>query len=40
VKSLIEGKEAESLGGHFYLKYTLKNTVSPEFKGDIRLQNE
>ena len=23
-KILIEGKEAETLGGHFYLKYTLK----------------
>ena len=40
VKLLIEGKEAETLGGHFYLKYTLKNTVSPEYKGDIKVGNE
>jgi spore germination protein GerM len=28
VKVLVEGKEIETLGGHFYLKYPLKNTVS------------
>jgi hypothetical protein len=27
-KILIEGKEIETLGGHFYLKYTLKNVIT------------
>ncbi|MBI5848806.1 MAG: GerMN domain-containing protein [Nitrospirae bacterium] len=27
LKVLVEGKEIESLGGHFYLKYPLKNTL-------------
>lgn len=31
-KILIEGKEMETLGGHLYLKYTLRNTVSYEFR--------
>ncbi|MFZ5908205.1 MAG: GerMN domain-containing protein [Nitrospirota bacterium] len=31
VKVLIEGKEVETLGGHFYLLYPLKDMVSPEF---------
>jgi len=30
VKILIEGQEIETLGGHFYLKYPLKDTVSIE----------
>lgn len=30
VKVLIEGKEVETLGGHFYLKYPLKGIVSYE----------
>lgn len=30
IKILVEGKEMETLGGHFYLKYPLKNTVSYE----------
>lgn len=30
VKILIEGKEVETLGGHFYLKYPLKGIVSYE----------
>jgi spore germination protein GerM len=30
VKVLIEGKEVETLGGHFYLLYPLKNMVSNE----------
>jgi spore germination protein GerM len=37
VKILIDGKEAESLGGHFYLKYPLKNTVAYDYTGDERL---
>jgi|SRR3990172_668407 len=40
VKILIEGKEAETLGGHFYLKYALKNTVSYEFIGDKEIADE
>jgi len=31
VKVLIEGKEAETLGGHFYLLYPLKDMVSYEY---------
>lgn len=37
VKILIEGKEAETLGGHFYLKFPLKNTVAYDFKGDTKV---
>ena len=40
VKLLVEGKEIETLGGHFYLKYPLKNTFSAEIKGDGKLQDE
>ncbi len=40
IKILIEGKEAETLGGHFYLKYPLKNTVAYDFKGDSKVSNE
>jgi hypothetical protein len=32
VKVLIEGKEAETLGGHLYLLYPLKDTVSYEYR--------
>jgi hypothetical protein len=32
VKVLIEGKEIETLGGHLYLLYPLKDIVSPELK--------
>jgi spore germination protein GerM len=39
-KILIEGKEVETLGGHFYLKYALKNTFSAEIKGDGKIQDE
>jgi hypothetical protein len=37
VKILVEGKEIETLGGHFYLKYPLKNLASYEFRGDTRI---
>jgi hypothetical protein len=40
VKILVEGKEIETLGGHFHLKYPLKNTFSVETKGDSTVQNE
>ena len=40
IKILIEGKEAETLGGHFFLKYPLKNTFASELKGDIKIQDE
>jgi hypothetical protein len=40
VKILVEGKELESIGGHFYLKYPLKNLVSYQPREDIRLKNE
>lgn len=39
-KILIEGKEIETLGGHFYLKYALKNTFSAEIKGDGKITDE
>ncbi|MGE5299743.1 MAG: GerMN domain-containing protein [Acidobacteriota bacterium] len=37
IKVLIEGKEADSLGGHVYLKYPLKNIVAYDYTGDERL---
>ncbi len=40
IKILIEGKEAETLGGHFYLKYPLKNTVAYDFKGDAKVSDD
>ena len=40
IKILIEGKEAETLGGHIYLRHPLKNTVAYEFKGDARVSDE
>lgn len=39
-KILVEGKEIETLGGHFYLKYTLKNLLPYEFKGEKKILNE
>jgi len=40
VKVLIDGKEAETAGGHIFLKYGLKNTVSGEYKADVKPGNE
>ena len=40
IKILIEGKEAETLGGHIYLKYPLKNTVAYDFKGDSKVSDD
>jgi hypothetical protein len=40
VKILVEGKEIETLGGHFYLKYPLKNVASYEFRGDTGISGE
>lgn len=40
VKILVEGKELETLAGHFYLKYALKAMLTAEPKGDSTLQNE
>jgi spore germination protein GerM len=37
IKVLIEGKEAESLGGHFYLNYPLKTIVGYDFIGDEKI---
>jgi len=34
LKVLVEGKEIESLGGHFYLKYPLKGTLLIEPKAE------
>jgi hypothetical protein len=34
LKVLVEGKEIETLGGHFFLKYPLKNTVLVEPKAE------
>jgi spore germination protein GerM len=39
-KVLIEGKEIETLGGHFFLKYSLKNTSSAEIRGDVKIEDE
>jgi len=40
VKILVEGKEIETLGGHFYLKYPLKNTLSAEIREDSTIPDE
>ena len=40
VKILVEGKEIETLGGHFYLNYPLKNTFSSEVRGDSKIPDE
>jgi spore germination protein GerM len=37
---LVEGKEAETLGGHLYLKFPLKNTVAYDYKGDTKVTDE
>jgi hypothetical protein len=34
LKILVEGKEIETLGGHFYLKYPLKNTLLGEQRAE------
>lgn len=39
-KILIEGKELETLGGHIYLNYPLKNIVAHEFKESIKAIGE
>ena len=40
VKILVEGKELESVGGHFYLKYPLKNIISSQPGEGIRIKDE
>ena len=40
VKILVEGRELETLGGHIYLKYPLKNILATELRGDSRIQDE
>jgi Sporulation and spore germination len=40
IKVLIDGKEIETLGGHVYLKYTLKDAVSYEYRGDEEISLE
>lgn len=39
-KILLEGKETETFGGHFYLKYTLRNFLSNELKGENIISDE
>ncbi len=34
IKILVEGKEIESFGGHFYLKYPLKNSLVSDAPGE------
>jgi spore germination protein GerM len=36
-KILVEGKEIETLGGHYYLKYTLNDMLSYEYPGEKKL---
>lgn len=40
VKVLVDDKEIETLGGHVYLKYTLKDAVSYDYKGDEEISLE
>jgi len=40
VKILVEGKEMETLGGHFFLKYSLKQVVSAEIRGEKVISGE
>jgi uncharacterized 2Fe-2S/4Fe-4S cluster protein (DUF4445 family) len=40
LKVLVEGKEIETLGGHFFLKYPLKNIVLPELKNESASAHE
>lgn len=39
-KIIVEGKELETLGGHVYLKYSLKDVVSYDYKGDMEISDE
>lgn len=39
-KILVDGKELETLGGHFYLKYKLKSTVITGYEDNSRLSDE
>lgn len=40
VKILVEGKEIETLGGHFYLMYPLKNTLAADLREEVRIKDE
>ncbi|MDA8077387.1 MAG: GerMN domain-containing protein [Nitrospiraceae bacterium] len=40
VKVLVEGKEIESMGGHFHLKFPLKGVVSSELKAEEKVSRE
>lgn len=40
LKILVEGKEIESLGGHFYLKYPLKSTLLGEPRAEGKPAND
>lgn len=40
VKVLVEGREIETLGGHFYLNFPLKNTVSYDFRTDGKISDD
>ena len=40
LKVLVEGKEIETLGGHFFLKYPLKSIVLPELKAESATEHE
>jgi len=40
MKILVEGKEIESLGGHFYLKYPLKSTLLGEPRAEGKPAND
>jgi hypothetical protein len=40
LKILVEGKEIETLGGHFFLKYPLKNALLIEPVDDSKTKNE
>lgn len=40
LKILVEGKETETLGGHFFLNYPLKNIVQSELKMESKSAHE
>ena len=40
LKVLVEGKEIETLGGHFFLKYPLKSIVLPDVKPESAMAHE
>ena len=40
LKILVEGKEIESMGGHFYLKYPLKSIFTGEQKAEGKAAND